>query len=201
MELPEAGRRERADAARNRARILDAARRLFEARGVADVGLEEIAREAGVGKATLFRRFGDRQSLFLALLDEHERALQDELLHGQPPLGPDADPLSRLHAFADALLDLTLEHRELLLASETSRPLARVSTGAYAAWHQHTTYLLGELRPEADAALLAHLLLAAFDAELLTALTGLEVESDALRAAVRQLVDAIAGPPGYGPRA
>jgi AcrR family transcriptional regulator len=159
---------------------------------VADVGLEEIAREAGVGKATLFRRFGDRQALFEALLDEHERALQDELLHGPPPLGPPADPLERLRAFADALLDLTLEHRELLLALETSKPLARTSTGAYAAWHQHASYLLGELRPRADAALLAHLLLAAFDAELLTALTRSDVAPAALRGTVRQLVDAIA---------
>ena len=192
MELPQAAPRERADAARNRARILDAARRLFAARGVADVSLEEIAREAGVGKATLFRRFGDRQALFEALLDEHERALQDELLRGPPPLGPPAEPLERLHAFADALLTVSLEHRELLLASETSKPLARLGTGAYAAWHQHVTYLLGELRPDADAALLAHLLLAAFDAELLTALA--EAPPASLRAAVRQLVDGVASP-------
>jgi AcrR family transcriptional regulator len=163
-------RPERADAARNRARILDAARSLFAERGVGEVSLEEVARAAGVGKATLFRRFGDRGALFLALLDEHERELQDAVLRGAPPLGPGAPARERLLAFLDALLRLNLEHRELLLASETARPGARLQTGAYAFWHRHVSWLLGELRAAGDPDLLAHLLLAAFDAELLTAL-------------------------------
>ena len=166
-ELPIAGERpERADAARNRRRILEAARRLFSRHGVHAVSLEQVAREAGVGRATLFRRFEDRSALLQALLDEHERALQDALLRGPPPLGPGAPPRDRLDAFAGALFDLTIEHGELLLGSETTRPLARLRTGAYAAWHQHLALLLAELRPGADAALLADLILALFDAEL-----------------------------------
>jgi AcrR family transcriptional regulator len=165
--LPIAGERpERADAARNRRRILGAARRLIARHGVHAVTLEQVAREAGVGRATLFRRFEDRGALLEALLDEHERALQDELLGGPPPLGPGAPAGERLEAFAAALLDLTVEHGELLLGSETSRPLARLRTGAYAAWHQHLALLLSELRPDADARLLADLILAFFDAEL-----------------------------------
>jgi AcrR family transcriptional regulator len=192
--LSAAPRPERADAARNRARILDAARRLFAERGVERVSLEAVAHAAGVSKATLFRRFGDRQSLFLALLDEHERELQELLLHGAPPLGPGAEPLARLHAFVDALLALSLEHREFLLASETAHPLARLGTGAYAAWHQHVTWLLSALAPEADAAVLAHLLLAAFDAELLTSLQRADVAPGALQDAVHQLVDSLTSP-------
>jgi AcrR family transcriptional regulator len=193
------GMAERADAARNRRRILDAARRLFAERDVASVSLEEIAREAGVGKATLFRRFPDRQALFLALLDEHERALQDRILRGPPPLGPggDATPAARLHAFARALLDLTLEHRAFLLASETARPLARLGTGAYAVWHRHVAVLLAEAgaaRPGREADLRAHLLLAAFDAELVTALQEDGVSRRALVRAVDDLVDRLAAP-------
>jgi AcrR family transcriptional regulator len=179
-ELPQASRPERADAARNRRRILEAARALFAAHGVANVGLAQIAAEAGVSKATLFRRFGDRQALFLALLDEHERELQDALLGGPPPLGPGAEPRARLHAFVDALLSLSLAHREFLLASETDRPLARVSTGAYDAWHRHVTALLG------DKPLEAHLLLAAFDAELLTAVA--TADPDGYRAALHEAI-------------
>ncbi len=180
--LPMAGDRpERADAARNRQRILAAARRLFAARGVEGVSLEEVAREAGVGKATLFRRFGDRQALFLALLDEHERQLQDALLSGPPPLGPDAPPRERLLAFVEALLALSVEHLEFLLASETSKPLARLRTGAYRAWHQHVVLLVGELRPEVNSALLAHLLLAPFDAELLAFLAAEEATASDVR--------------------
>src|SRR5687768_10383657 len=104
-ELPLAAPRERADAARNRQRILAAAVRLFDRHGVDAVSLDRVAREAGVSKATLFRRFGDRQALFLALIDEHERALQDAILTGPPPLGPGAPAPERLHAFLAELLD------------------------------------------------------------------------------------------------
>ncbi|WP_143576711.1 TetR/AcrR family transcriptional regulator, partial [Streptomyces acidiscabies] len=60
----------RSDAARNRERILDAARRLVVAYGPGHVTMQEVAAEAGVGKGTLFRRFGDRDGLLAALLDE-----------------------------------------------------------------------------------------------------------------------------------
>jgi AcrR family transcriptional regulator len=184
-------RPERADAARNRARILEAARSLFAERGVREVSLEEVARAAGVGKATLFRRFGDRGALFLALLDEHERELQDAVLRGEPPLGPGAPPRARLLAFLDALLRLSLEHRELLVASETARPGARLQTGAYAFWHRHVSWLLGESRPPADPDLLAHVLLAAFDAELLTALQEQGRDEASVGDAIRAVAEAL----------
>ena len=184
-------RPERADAARNRARILEAARSLFAERGVREVSLEEVARAAGVGKATLFRRFGDRGALFLALLDEHERELQDAVLRGEPPLGPGASPRARLLAFLDALLRLSLEHRELLLASETARPGARLQTGAYAFWHRHVSWLLGESRPPADPDLLAHVLLAAFDAELLSALQEQGRDEASVGDAIRAVAEAL----------
>jgi AcrR family transcriptional regulator len=166
-QLPLAGQRpERADAAKNRQSILDAARRLIAKNGVRQVTLAGVAAEAGVGRATLFRRFPDRGALLLALLDEHERALQDEILSGRPPLGPGASPSKGLMAFAKALFELTQEHRELLLGSETTNPLARMHTGAYAVWHLHLAALLAELRPDADADVLADLILALYDAEL-----------------------------------
>jgi AcrR family transcriptional regulator len=199
-ELPALSQRpERADAARNRRRILATARRLFAEHGVEAVSLERVAREAGVGKATLFRRFGDRQSLFLALLDEHERELQDAMLRGPPPLGPGAPPRARLLAFVDALLELSLEHLDLLLASETARPRARLETGAYAAWHQHTALLIAELRPDATAPLLAHLLLAGLDAELLTFLRTRAIPRQDLRTALHAHVDHLAGARGAHP--
>lgn len=63
----------RADARRNREQIIGAARTLFAARGT-DVPMEEIARTAGVGVGTLYRRFPDRDSLIRAVsLDNFER--------------------------------------------------------------------------------------------------------------------------------
>jgi AcrR family transcriptional regulator len=70
----------RADAARNRARVLDAARSAFAELGL-DVGVEEIARRAGVGKGTLYRRFPTKDALIRAifedLLDEIDRLVAE----------------------------------------------------------------------------------------------------------------------------
>src|SRR4051794_15516530 len=95
--------RERADARRNRERILCATARLIERVGVEGISMDDVAAEAGVGKGTLYRRFGDRSSLLRALIEEPEKAFQDELIRGLPPLGPGAPPRERLHAFGDAL--------------------------------------------------------------------------------------------------
>ncbi len=192
--LPVAGqRRERADAARNRERVLRAARELFGERGVQDVTMEAIARRAGVAKGTVFHRFGDRSGLALALLDEHEREIQDRVLHGEPPLGPGAPALERLLALLDALLDLHERHGDLLYAAETSKAEARYATGAYGAWHRHVVVLLGELGIEGDADALAHAVLAPLGAELqhhLRHAVGLSAEQ--VRAALHTLARGLA---------
>ena len=169
-ELPLEGRParpERADAARNRRRVLDAARRLFAAHGVSAVTMGDVAREAGVAKGTVFHRFGDRQGLAQALVDDAERALQDELLRGPPPLGPGAPPSDRLLAFLDALLALGIAHRDLLLEVDSAGPAARQRTGAYRAWLQHVAMLLSQLGDVPDPGLAAHALLAPLAPELL----------------------------------
>lgn len=174
---------ERADAARNRRKILAAARRLFAERGVDGVTMAEIARAAGVGKGTLFHRFGDRAGLALALLDDQERELQDAVLRGPPPLGPGAAAGERLDAFLDALLDFTARHADLLIVADGGRPGGRYMTGAYSSWHQHTALLLAELRPESDAGVLAHIVLAPLAADLVKHLTS-EIELERVRAAL-----------------
>ena len=114
-----ATKRERADARRNRERILCAARHLIlEDGGIDDVSMDDVAAAAGVGKGTLYRRFGDRSSLLRALIEEPERAFQDELIRGLPPLGPGAPPQERLHAFGAAYLAFLDGHAALLKASE-----------------------------------------------------------------------------------
>jgi AcrR family transcriptional regulator len=135
-------RRERADAARNRARVLAAAERVFAERGGRGVTMEQLAAAAGVGKATLYRRYPDVASVALALLDEHERRLQDELVRGPPPLGPGASPDERLAAFYRATIELLEHHAHLALAAETGA--RRYRTGAYHAWRLHLAALLAE---------------------------------------------------------
>jgi AcrR family transcriptional regulator len=64
----------RADAQRNRARILEAAAALFAERGL-DVSMEDIAKGAGVGVGTLYRRFADRDALIDALFEAKIHAI------------------------------------------------------------------------------------------------------------------------------
>ena len=66
----------RADAERNRRRILVAAGEVFAVRGL-DAGLDEIARHAGVGVGTVYRRFPDKHMLIEALFDDRIGGLID----------------------------------------------------------------------------------------------------------------------------
>jgi AcrR family transcriptional regulator len=131
---------ERADAARNRQRVLAAAARLFAAPPAGGVTMDAVARAAGVGRATLYRRYPDVASLALALLDEHERRLQDHILRGDPPLGPGAAPAERLAAFYAAAVTLLEDHAMLLLNAETGR--SRFAPGSYHFWASHIRMLL-----------------------------------------------------------
>ncbi|MGC7100553.1 TetR/AcrR family transcriptional regulator [Amycolatopsis lurida] len=134
--------RERADAARNRAKVLRAAEALFADRGAENVTMDDIAKAAGVGRGTLYRRYPDRAAIAVALLDEHERELQEQLLRGDPPLGPGAPPAERLAAFYAAMLDLLATHGHLVLGSEIGHQ--RFGTGAYGFWRAHAHALLTE---------------------------------------------------------
>jgi AcrR family transcriptional regulator len=131
---------ERADAARNRARILAAAAAVFAGRDPRSVTMEHIATAAGVGRGTLYRRYPNTAAIAVALLDEHERAIQRELISGSPPLGPGAAPAERLSAFYAAMLELLDRHVDLALGAEGGG--ARFRTGAYGFWAAHVRALL-----------------------------------------------------------
>jgi AcrR family transcriptional regulator len=175
--------KERVDAARNRAAVLAAAARLFAEHGVAAVSMDQVAAAAGVGKGTLFRRFGDKSGLAAALLDAAERELQEAILHGPPPLGPGAPARDRLTAFAGAYLTYLLGHLDLVRMSETASPGARYRIGAYRFWHRHAAILLGGT-PDPEGA--AHTLLAALAAEHVAAVLP-ELREERLRAGVARL--------------
>ena len=177
---------ERADARRNRERILEAAAELVAERGLANVRMEEVATLAGVAKGTVFHRFRNRAGLAIALVDESERQLQEALLRGPPPLGPGASPADRLEAFLGALLEHTIAHLDLLLISDYDEPGGRYRTGAYAAWRLHVTLLLGELGLGSRQAGLADCLLAPLAADLVR--HRIEVEGAAPKELRRDLI-------------
>ncbi|MCD0480841.1 TetR/AcrR family transcriptional regulator [Streptacidiphilus sp. ASG 303] len=154
----------RADAVRNRLRLLEAAARLVAEHGPEHVTMEAVAAAAGVGKGTVFRRFGDRAGLMLALLDHAERAYQQSFLAGPPPLGPGAPPVQRLEAFGTATLRHLVVHAGLLLAAEHD-PDRRFAAPRRVRL-VHVSALLREAGAGGDQELLAEALLAFLDTAL-----------------------------------
>lgn len=154
---------ERGDAARNRKLLLDAARTLVAQRGADAVTMDDIAAAAGVGKGTVFRRFGSRAALMTVLLDEDERALQQAFLFGPPPLGPGAPPLPRLLAFGEARLRFVQTHRELL--SQAARDPQTRYGAPFMVLRTHVRVLLEAAGSSGDLDLQADALLALLDAD------------------------------------
>jgi AcrR family transcriptional regulator len=108
-----APRPERADAARNRAQLLATAREMLAESGPDQLTMDALAERSGLGKGTVFRRFGSRAGIFQGLLDEMERGLQEQVLSGPPPLGPGAPPVDRLIAFGRARVHWLIENTEV----------------------------------------------------------------------------------------
>jgi len=197
VDLPVVGSepRERADAARNRQKVLEAAACLFAREGAERVSMEAVAAHAGVGKGTLFRRFGDRASLARAVLGESERKLQDALIRGPAPLGPGAPPLERLCAFGVAYLEFLERHGELLVAAEFGSPGFRLASPVYAFYRTHVTLLLREAGLGDRAEYLADVLLAPLAASMFRyQRRGRGLELGQLADSYRELVCRLAAP-------
>jgi AcrR family transcriptional regulator len=192
--LDEAQARERADAARNRARIMEAAAALVSERGIENVSMDDIARAAAVGAGTVYRRFGDRAGLALGLLDEHTRTFQDSLIAGPPPLGPGVPAVERLRAFGDAYLEFLDRHAGLLTVAT---PPGREHSGPYTFYATHLAILLREAAPHLDAEFTAQALLGTLSpGRHLQARRELGWSLDRLRAGWNALVDALCASPG-----
>jgi AcrR family transcriptional regulator len=97
--MSEVDRPLRADAERNRRRLLDAAEAVFCERGL-DVGVGEIAERAGVGRGTLFRNFPSKEDLIAAIVVER---MSDAVTHGRELFGA-GDPGEALFGFIDEIV-------------------------------------------------------------------------------------------------
>lgn len=95
-----ASRQEKA-AAQRAEEILDVAIRIFSAEGFAEADVQQIADEAGVGKGTVYRHFGNKEQLFLAAAARGLQQLKGAI---DSQVDPDADPLEQLKQAAQAFL-------------------------------------------------------------------------------------------------
>jgi AcrR family transcriptional regulator len=104
-------RRPRADAVRNRERVLEAAKAVFSAGG-SDVSLEAVARRAGVGIGTLYRHFPTREALFEAVY----RREVDQLSELAERLKSDPLPVDALRRWLHANVELVATKKGMLAA-------------------------------------------------------------------------------------
>jgi AcrR family transcriptional regulator len=169
---------ERADAARNRQAILDAADELFVSAEVpASVSMDDIARVAGVGKGTLFRRFGDRTNLIRQVYAARISPLRAQIESGPPPLGPATPPLERVCAIIDAIARVKLDNVHLMTGLEggTSRaPGPLFNSPDYHDVHLLLSDLINQHKKTAQARWTAHVLLGSVRADLLRYLAEVE---------------------------
>ena len=135
----------RADAQRNRRKILDAAAALLTDRGVDGLTMDELARRAGVGKGTLYRNFTDKPGIASALLDDRVRDMHARMLQGPPPLGPGAPGGERLSAFVESYLRHIAGNLDLVLLTESSSPKGRFDRQSYPFWRRHVEILIAEM--------------------------------------------------------
>jgi AcrR family transcriptional regulator len=177
----------RADAVRNREAVLRAAGRLFdEADDPEQVSMDDIAAEAGVGKGTLFRRFGDRATLVLAVHEERMAHTRESLT-----LDPGRTAAENIANLMSAVLRFKLENRALARALESLGSGSPYTNPDYAGWHARLTELIADERGPASADFLAHALLAAVRGDLVEHLA--DWPEARLHEGLTALVDSILG--------
>ncbi|WP_029391128.1 TetR/AcrR family transcriptional regulator [Streptomyces xiaopingdaonensis] len=190
--MPE--RKPRKDAARNREAVLAAADTLFaRCESPDEVTMADVAAAAGVGKGTLFRAFGDRTGLLLALYAERLEPTREAVESGPPPLGPDTPPLQRVPALLDAALCFKFDNRHLALALEETGSTSPYQAGHYAHWHDLLRNALAQLPCVPDGDFAAHALLAAVRADLVEHLAGQGMPREVLRARLADFAARVVG--------
>jgi AcrR family transcriptional regulator len=148
----QAGTAMRADARRNRQRLLDAALQVYAERGADDASLDEIARRAGVGIGTLYRHFPTRQ----ALLEAVYRDQVEELCAVARELSDEA-PEQALERWLRALMAFATTKQNLSSALMSGPNKSEVATSCSAMVREAATTLLaeaqrtGQVREDVDA--------------------------------------------------
>jgi AcrR family transcriptional regulator len=189
---------ERADAARNRRAILQAAEELLRRHEPDQVTVDQVAAAAGVSKATVFHRFASRTGLMRALMEERAEALREAVTSGPPPLGPGAPPAERLAAFLDAVIGLASRNAGLLVAHEHAVATRKDTAGereanpVYLFWHDHASALITQARPGLDADLLAHVLLGSLHTDAVARLVR-DGQGGRVQAGMRSVAAALLG--------
>ncbi|MFB7170829.1 TetR/AcrR family transcriptional regulator [Streptomyces sp. NPDC056254] len=186
-------RAERADAQRNREAVLAAADALFAASSSPhSVSMDDIAAAAGVGKGTLFRRFGDRAGLIAAVITSRLEPLQHTVREVEESTG--SAPRRRVLALLDASLTFKIENRHLMAAAEDAGLSSPYQAAHYGWWHETLRAALDQVPGVHDPDFTAHALLAAIRADLVAHLVDeRKMSPEALRSSLAAHVDRVLG--------
>ncbi len=138
-------RGERFEHADTRLDVLRAARRVFAREGIAAATMEQIASQAGVGVATLYRHFGDKEGLIQAFIE----AMVPRSAVLQLARNPGEDLANELQDMVEALLAFFHEHRDILrlvmLGSQSERRyLSAFRSGSETTLSMLTDYFRGQ---------------------------------------------------------
>lgn len=116
---------ERADAAKNRQRILVAVRRLLDDKPFEDIKMQDVAKAAGVGQGTLYRRFANKSELSEALFAEDLDVFREHTEQHLEDGAQDTSALERLEWLVAQKIRFIDAHLQLFLASHESVGSAR----------------------------------------------------------------------------
>lgn len=177
----------RADAQRNRRRLLETAQQLFDAGQFEAATMSEIALQAGVGKGTLYRHFSDKAALCHALLDEAMHDFQARTLaRFQTP----GQPLEKLLWFLREVVLYVDRHRLLLSeASEQGRYAKMLLHPAHIWWRMTIVGLLNQIPYQGDTDYAADMLYIMLDVQTLRFQRDIQGYSlDRILAAVEHMV-------------
>ncbi len=152
----------RADAARNRRLLLDTAQTLFDAQGIEVVTMSAIAKEANVGKGTLYRHFADKADLCHALLDEDMRDFQQMTLNH---IRECDDAYDSLQWFLEHAARYVIDHNELLIEVSKQGGVDMLNHPAHIWWRQTIMGLLNRLALDIDSAYIADMLYIMLDVQ------------------------------------
>lgn len=197
-EDPVTQRPERADALRNRQAVLAAADGLFAAsNSPKSVSMDDIAAAAGVGKGTLFRRFGDRAGLIGAVIASRLAPLQQAVQEARDATG--SSPRRRVLDLLDASLRFKIENRNLMTAAEDAGLSSPYQAEHYGWWHDILRAELERVPGLHDPDFTAHALLAALRADLVVHLIeNQKMAPETLRSSLAAHVDRVLGNVGPG---
>jgi AcrR family transcriptional regulator len=153
--------------------------------------MDDIATAAGVGKGTLFRRFGDRAGLIGALIASRLEPLREAVREARDA---DSAPRQRVKDLLDAALRFKIENRNLMSAAEDAGISSPYQAEHYGSWHELLREALAQVPEVHEAEFTAHALLAAIRADLVVHLIDVrKTAPEALRSSLAAHIDSVLG--------